>query len=296
MKKFWILPLFIILISCDNNQPIKELLPYGVFIGFDGNLSTLSNYETVVIDAQYFSKENILEFKKDGHKVYTYLNVGSLEKFRPYYNEFEHLTLDVYKHWEEEKWIDVSAYEWQNFVVNILAPELLNKGIDGFFVDNCDVYFQYPNDEILHGLSTIMKHLKKSGAEVIINGGDSFLNTYTSKGGNWKDVITGINQESVFSSIEWNTDSFGKASEEDHQYFTDYIERYGKLGAEIYLLEYTTDVELISEIQNYCRKMGFEYYISDSIDLVPGTFSKVPGTNKSFSNHAVPVSIMHVFV
>lgn len=277
MKKYWILPLLIILIGCNNNHLNKEsneMLPYGVFIGFDGDLSTLSNYKTVVIDAQYFSNEDILDFKHDGHKIFTYLNIGSLENFRPYYDKFEHLTLDIYEHWEDEKWIDVSASEWQNFIIKSLSPELLNKGVDGFFVDNCDVYFQYPKDELLQGLSTIMKELKKSGAEVIMNGGDSFLDAYTSKGGNWNDVITGINQESVFSSIEWNTDSFGKATEENHEYFTDYIERYGKLGAEIYLLEYTTDAKLIEDIQNYCRENEFKYYISDSIDLsVPDTVS-----------------------
>ena len=47
----------------------------------------------------------------------------------------------------------------------------------------------------------------------------------------------------------------------------DYIERYGAQGADIYLLEYTRDEELISEITEYCHDMGFKYYISDSVEL-----------------------------
>ena len=47
-------------------------------------------------------------------KVYTYLNVGSLEDFRDYYKEYEHLTIGAYENWDEEKWIDVSDKDWQS--------------------------------------------------------------------------------------------------------------------------------------------------------------------------------------
>ena len=80
-------------------------------------------------------------------------------------------------------------------------------------------------------------------------------------------MITGINQETVFSAILWDSDSFGTAEEEDHENFCDYIERYSALGTDIYLLEYTTDKKLISQIDSYCKRKGFDYYISDSIEL-----------------------------
>lgn len=60
---------------------------YGVFLSEIKNLSRLGDYETVVIDAQYFSKEEIDAFKSEGHKVYSYINIGSIEEFRPYYDE-----------------------------------------------------------------------------------------------------------------------------------------------------------------------------------------------------------------
>lgn len=249
----------------DNSKNYKY--DYGVFIGYDGKLSALSDYKTIVIDAQYVTKKEITSFKKQGHTVYTYINVGSIENFRPYYDEYKSLSLGVYEHWEDENWVDVSSKKWQNFILNKLAPELVNKGVDGFFVDNTDVYYVYPKKEIMNGLAKILKGLKGKGKKVVINGGDSFLDAYTSKGGKWSDVITGINQESVFSSIEWDTNTFGKASKEDHEYFKDYLEKYGSLGAEIYLLEYTTDKNLIKQIKKYSIEKGFHYYISDSLAL-----------------------------
>ena len=240
---------------------------YGVFLSIGEDLESLSSFDTVVIDAQYFDEEEIREFCSSGHRVLSYINVGALEDFRSYYDDYSYLGLGEYEHWSEEIWMDVSSPAWQAFILDDLAPSLREKGIDGFFVDNCDVYYQYPTSDVLEGLGTIMEGLRDTGLEVVINGGDTFLDAYCDAGGSWEDVITGINQESVFSKILWEGDEFSSADPEDNEYFRDYIERYGEAGADIYLLEYTTDPSLIRQIDSYCSEHGFTYYVSDSVEL-----------------------------
>ena len=240
---------------------------YGVFLNYDGDLSKFSDYDEIVIDAQYFTKEQITEYKKDGHRVYSYLNIGSLETFRPYYNNFADITLSDYENWDEERWIDASNLAWQNYVLNTLAPALIEKGVDGFFVDNCDVYYIYQNDSMLNGVATIMKGLKGYNKAVIMNGGDTFLDAYCSKLGVWSDVVTGVNQETVFSKIDWDDENHGVSDPEDRAYFTEYLERYSKAGVKVYLLEYTKDSSLKSDIDNYCKNKNYAYYISESIEL-----------------------------
>ena len=241
--------------------------PYGVFLSVTEDLRPLESYETVVVDAQYFSKEDIDAFKSSGHKVYSYINVGSLEEFRPYYETFRDLTLAPYENWDEEYWIDVSDEVWQAFVIGELIPALLEKDVDGFFVDNCDVYYHYAEEPILDGLTAMMRAMISTGKAVLINGGDAYLDAYCAGGGRWEDVITGINQETVFSRILWDGDRFGRASREDRSYYTDYVERYAALGADVYLLEYTRSGLLRAEIDGYCRKNGFLCYVSDSVEL-----------------------------
>ena len=240
---------------------------YGVFLSVEKNIDKLRDYEIVVIDAQHFKKEEIEAFKARGHKVYSYINIGSLENFRSYYKQYKSLKLGKYEHWDEEIWINVADKKWQDFIVEKLMPSLLDKGIDGFFVDNCDVYYHYKKKAIMDGLTVMMKSLVATGKKVLINGGDCYLDAYCKSGGKWSDVITGINQETVFSKIIWNKNKFGTASNKDHKYFTSYIERYAKKGADIYLLEYTRDKKLISKIKAYCKKKGFGYYVSDSVEL-----------------------------
>ena len=241
--------------------------PYGVFLSICENIEQFADYEIVVIDAQYYPKEELDAFRSKGHKVFSYINIGSLEDFRDYYDEYKDLSLGAYEHWEEEVWVDVSQKRWQDFMLNDIAAGLLEKDIDGFFVDNCDVYYVHPKQEILEGLTVIMKGLKATGKKVIINSGDTFLDTYCEQGGKWDDVISGINQESVFSTILWDEGTFGTAEPEDHEYFVSYIDRYGSKGAEIYLLEYTIDEELMKEIKAFCEERGYTYYVADSIEL-----------------------------
>lgn len=266
---------------------------YGVFLNYEGPMSALSDYDTVVIDAQYLDADDIAAFRAAGHKVYSYINVGALENFREYYDEYKDLGLGVYENWEDEVWIDVADPRWQEFILGEpsgwesgtsgasgsghkgLARMLADKGVDGYFVDNCDVYYfqgvegaQKPG--LLGGLADIMKGLKATGLKVIINGGDAFMDAYCAHGGAWSDVIDGINQETVFSKINWNKkDSFGRASAEDLEYFRGYIEKYGALGADIYLLEYTKDKKLVATVYEYCVKQGekYKYYASPRLDL-----------------------------
>ena len=91
---------------------------YAVLIGEDSDIvGKIGNIDVLVIDAAYFTGEDIAILKENGIKeIYTYLNVGSIEDFRPYYEEYEQYTLGPYENWPEERWIDVSNTEWQDFI------------------------------------------------------------------------------------------------------------------------------------------------------------------------------------
>lgn len=240
---------------------------YGVFLSLDASdMDRITEYQTVVIDAQYFSKKDIAYLKKQGCTVYSYINIGAIENFREYYDEYSNLALGDYENWEEEKWVDVSSTVWQNFLVS-LEEELLDKSIDGFFVDNCDVYYVYHTDDVFEGLTTILEHLMEYGKPVIINGGDTYVMEYETREGSIQRIMTGVNQECVFSRINFKKGSFSSQKKTDREYFQDYIETCDRQGCDVYLIEYTTDRKLKRKIKKYCKKKGFHYYISDSIEL-----------------------------
>lgn len=86
----------------------------------------------------------------------TYLNIGSIENFREYYTTYAEVAIGEYEHWEEEEWVDAANPDWQKFIGQ-LSQELNEKGVDGFFINNCDVYDYAPHEVFLKVLQQFYK-------------------------------------------------------------------------------------------------------------------------------------------
>lgn len=241
---------------------------YGVFLGLDSeHASRLSQYKTVVIDAQYFTKEEISAVQQKGTKVYTYLNIGSIETFREGYDALKDCVLSPYDNWPDEYWVDASRTEWQTFVADE-AKSLNEKGVDGFFLDNADVYYLYPSDAIFDGLNAILSDLAQYGKPVLINGGDVFVSRAVLDAKSPNTVITGVNQECVFTNIDFDSGSLTLQSAENTAYYQTYLSRCKAVGLDVYLTEYApANAHVGKTIQQYCTKQGYLYYISPSINL-----------------------------
>jgi len=229
-------------------------------------LERFKKYDLIVIDAQYFTKKDIESLHQNGTKVYTYLNIGSVENFREYYKTYEKFTIGKYEHWDEEKWVDVSVPAWQKFIEQ-LSKKLFEKGVDGFFIDNCDVYYYAPRKSIFEGLTAILQNIMTLKKAVIINGGDTYVTKYRERYGAVDHIMTGVNQESVWSGIDFDKGTFNEQTRETREYYSKYLEACKADGMEVYLLEYTTDEKLIQKIKKYCKEKNFHFYISNSLEL-----------------------------
>ena len=238
---------------------------YGVFIGIGRkDIKKLKDYQTVIIDAEHFTKADITKLKKAGKTVYTYLSIGSLEDYRSYYKAYKHLAISKYDGWEGEEWVDVSDKSWQKLMLK-RAKEFKNKGVDGFFLDNADVYYQYKEPRIYKGLVKILTDIRKLNARVIINGGDVFVSKYLKENKDLKKIADGVNQEGVFTTLVEDK----KKGEEITRYYLNYLKKLSKKGIHIYLTEYIVednkDDGLEDKIADYCEKRGWDYYISDDL-------------------------------
>ena len=254
---------------------------YGVFLGIDQTTFSpdlFKDYETVVIDAQELRKEQLAQLHVTGHTVYSYLNVGSIEKTRLYYEDFKDCRLDRYDNWPDEYWVDVTRPEWKELVTQDLVEEILEKDpqIDGLFLDNLDIYahvserrkYSDMSGDVYDSLREILEAYQEAGIPVLVNGADLFVSTLLEDDG--EDLLLGVNQETVFTRIlDYEHDRFGTQKESEQEYYTEYLKKCKKAGLEVFLLEYTSDEEIELEILRYCRKNGFRCYISSHVDLDP---------------------------
>lgn len=249
----------------DHEQDSRE---YGVFLGIDGSeADRLKGYDIVVIEPSGFSANQIDELHADGTTVYGYLNIGALEEWRPYHDRFQDATLGAYEDWPDERWMDATSPAWQEFIVNELGKEYANLGLDGFFLDNADVYHHYPADASFEGLLAILEGLKANhGLPLIVNGGDDFVSRCIDEGVA-ANLIDEVNQETVFTSIDFERKTYGERSEEERAYWQEYLAEAKASGLSVYLLEYGADQELAKRIDAYCRKNGFLWYDARDLEL-----------------------------
>lgn len=244
---------------------------YGVFIGAD-NIDKIKGYNVVVVEPASIDIGGVESLHKTNEKIYAYLNIGSLENYRPYFNEFKEKTLGIYENWEDEYWMDVSDVAWQKLIVDKLGRDIVDKGFDGFFIDNCDVYYYYPNEEIFNGLSSILQGLrslnmtKKYKIDIIINGGDTFVSKCI-ENKTATELFDGVNQECVFTDIDFENKTYKEKDESDREYFKEYLSNVKKYIPEVYLIEYGANSNLIKEIENYCNENGFYWYNAKDLEL-----------------------------
>ena len=240
---------------------------YGVFIGIskeDG--IKLNNYQVLVLESTEYDKDDIKKLHEKNKKIYAYLNIGSLENYRTYYEEFKDKTLGTYENWEDEYWMDVSDKKWQNLIVDELGKNIADKGFDGFFIDNCDVYYQFPEDKIFDGLCSILEGIRKYNLDIIINGGDTFVSKCIDEK-IAKEMFDGVNQECVFTSIDFENKKFGKKSYIDREYFIQYLDKVKMNGLKVFLTEYGADIVTLQEIEKYCKENGFHWYNARNLEL-----------------------------
>lgn len=224
-------------------------------------------YQTLILDLQNFSKEQVSALHHAGvKKIYSYLDVGSLETYRPYFTRFQKLARAPYENWEEEYWVDVSNISWQDFLVKELASDLVQKGADGFFLDNTDVYAQEETPQTYEGLVWILEGLADYHLPVIVNGGDLFVKKLIAD--HKQNLLRAVCQESVFSCIrDYKKNQFGRQNKEVRDDYLTYLQTCKKANLAVLLIEYTKDSKLEKEADSYCQKMGFCLFVSKSLGL-----------------------------
>lgn len=231
-----------------------------------GNAARLKNCKNAVVDVQYYYPNEVKRLKTGGRKVYSYMSIGSLETYRPYYKRFKGHILGHYSQWDDERWMDVGYKPWQDFIVNELVASVRRKGCDGLWLDNFDVYYEYPRESIYKGLLNILTRLHNKKIPVYINGGDKFVTRLIKSGK--KNLIKGVFQEEVFTRIlSYGGNRFGSQKKSESAYYQAYLKRVKKAGLTAGALEYTKSASMRKKIINFCKKNKYVYYISSSSHL-----------------------------
>lgn len=277
MKKYLLLLLTsLALVGCKNKEQPEPFHgnDYGAFLGrSDNDVTGFNQYKYVSVELDEFTHTNIERLTNKGTNFLAYLNVGSLETYRDYYDDYESFTFKDYDNWPDERWMDVTNQGWQDLMVS-LAQSFKNEGAFGVYMDNVDVYSIAKEDNMnfqafAEAIKNIITRVSALGLKVLVNGGAEYFDDMNDIDDNVFDSIWAYHQEEVFSLIEdYDENVFTIQNEEDKTYYQEIASIFKAKGKQVFLLEYTSDNSLKETIKNYCDSNGYHYYVSSTVDLL----------------------------
>ena len=268
-------------------------------LGMDSTgVNKLLDYQNVAIEIEEFKKSDIDKLKENNISIYAYLSVGSLENYRPYYDEFKQYTFQEYENWEDEKWIDVSISSWQE-KLNELATSFKNLGADGLFLDNFDVYYyaleisEEFGEKNYQGCHQILENLSKTGLKLLINSGTDFLERLDKENDPLINEIDWYAQECVFSNIKnYQRNIFTRQNKED-------VEAQLKAEAEKGLQNYLL-LQAIGEKENIIlsdEEFDFELAkMADQYNMSIDDIKKALGQNIAQFRHNITMNKIETYL
>lgn len=226
--------------------------------------------DLVIFDSDGIDQKIIADAKKRQVHLYDYLNVGSIEPSRKYYNEFKDLRVARYSGWNEF-WVDVTDERWQDKMIE-LAKEKKKKGVIGLYMDNGDLLWQcmegfkenktkmlkpIPDPEkVFFSLKYIVEKITTEvGLIVMPNGADIFVRQLFSRG--WGNLIKTVIQEGVLYS------NFKKKNKYETAYLVEYLDWCLNNGLYVRGIEYVKSESGIKEVKRFYSDHGYKgLYIS----------------------------------
>jgi polysaccharide biosynthesis protein PelA len=99
----------------------------------------LGEFDAVVIDGEEARAADVTALHDRGATVLGYLSVGTIEKWRGWYERVKRFRLAAWQDWRDEWFADVSRARLRRILAGDVAPAMLAKGFDGLFLDNVDM-------------------------------------------------------------------------------------------------------------------------------------------------------------
>lgn len=184
-----------------------------------------STFNMVVIDADPdeagFTPSQIAQLKSGGMRVLSYLDFGSCENFRTYWatvpsgfvscSANKQADLGVYDSGSnsDEDWMNPANADYQNLIVNYIAPRLAATGVDGFMLDNFEIVGHTPTQKYgpcdaacaQGGLDLVAKlRARFPTLSIVLNNAPPFARNGTTGGVSFPTLIDGVLSEEAYGS------------------------------------------------------------------------------------------------
>lgn len=218
------------------------------------------SYDWIFLDQDYFYIQEIKDkfYMKNRAKLIGYISVGEIEKHRKYFETIKKFAIGTNPVWNSLI-ADLRNEEYRNFLIKVIAKEIIQKGFDGFFLDTLDSYKLAVNQKEWRDFQEaeidLIKELKKFFPDklIVLNRGFEIIDQV-------HDKINAVALESLFAGLDKNK-KYIQVNEDERKYLIGEIKKIKSYGIPVIAIDYV-DPEEKEEAISVVKKIL-------SLDVIP---------------------------
>jgi uncharacterized protein (TIGR01370 family) len=197
-------------------EPLTGVTSWAAYYGSDAPTSSLAWPDLLVLEPDH--PWQLSSFRRPGQRVLAYLSMGEVHKTRPYFVRLNNAKALLGKNpdWPDAQRVDPAAPAWRKLLLETLAPELLARGYDGFFLDTLDAAGELERTKKRPGARKAMTSLVQAlhdrfpKATIVANGGMELLPEIA-------PAIAGMAVESIFTAYQFKPAKYAWRAEPEAQ-------------------------------------------------------------------------------
>lgn len=239
------------------NPRLADVRTFALALGDGAAERDLSGYDLVVIDGDE-PAARVKALRAGGAIVLGYLDVGTIEPYRTWYERAKPYRLEFWPDWGEW-YADVSKRGFRDLIAKKVAPAILRRGFDGLFLDNVDMIETHRARRA--GMLALVRRLAKLPGLVFAQNGDDIIDPFL-------PVLDGWNREDVTRTYDFDSRRYVAVGAEDHRAALAALERIAGRGKLVTATDYVGagDAAAAAQATAAACGAGALSYVSD-IDL-----------------------------
>lgn len=249
-----------------GSSTLEAARSWAVYYGAAARIADLRAVDLLVLEPDHAWDPATI--RRPGQRILAYLSLGEVHGSRPYYPELAAapgVLVERNPAWPDAQRVDPRSMAWHDLVVDRLAPALLARGYDGFFLDTLDTgpYLEglgrYPG--AMAAMVQLVRDLKARlpKAQLLANGGLTMREGLA-------PLLAGQAVESIFTSYQFEARRYAWREPADAQRRRSTLsELQGRYRLPIFDLEYAPpeDAPMREHAAQLARAAGYIPYVSD---------------------------------
>ncbi len=205
----------------------------------------LGRFDLAVVDGEDAKGQAVQALQAEGTDVLGYLSVGTIEKWRGWYDRIKRYRLSAWQDWRDEWYADTSKAGLRRKLVAIAENEILAKGFDGLFLDNVDMVEVKRHRKQREGMGKLVADLDElvdqdGGMLFAQNGAPGVLDGYPQDGVDpLIDHLDGWNREDVTYTYDFDTGDYERTRTADRNAALEELQEIGGEGLITTATDYT---------------------------------------------------------